>query len=293
MSERIFHAFQWKLTDLTKELSNIQKQNFTAIQISPIQPCKLNNPSDDWWKLYQVFDFTIGNCLGNKSDLINLCSEADKFNLKIIVDVVVNHTAGVDSGDIIPHQRVSKRLTSNPFFWKSFSQIHNWEDRNELVNKSIGLPSLRLDNYELQDIIIEFLNELIDCGVSGVRVDAGKHIATKNQGSDFFIRVFNNLKRQDLFNYAEVIFSSKEIIDEYSQYINVLTDSFGSDKNKLVTFVDSHDLCNEFHVTDKMSDEMIIDEYCKLTENFPNTIWYCRPFNNSWMNNKVKEANMR
>ena len=106
----------------------------------------------------------------------------------------------------------------------------------------MGLPGLRTDNYDLQDKIIDFLNKLIDCGADGFRFDAAKNIALPSENNcNFWIRVLGELKKKDLFNYAEVIFTPKNLIDEYCKYINVLTDSIGSDKSKLVTFVESHD----------------------------------------------------
>ena len=37
---RILHLFEWRLNDITKELSDIKNQGFNCIQISPIQPLK-------------------------------------------------------------------------------------------------------------------------------------------------------------------------------------------------------------------------------------------------------------
>ena len=120
--------------------------------------------------------------------------------------------AGKDNGELIPSVKVDNDIMSNPDFFKDNRNIINYEDRREVIDLCIGLPCLRLDNYQLQDIIIKFLNDLIDCGVNGFRFDAAKHIKLPLEGSDFWIRVLNKLKRKDLFNYAEVIFSPKEIL---------------------------------------------------------------------------------
>ena len=96
-----------------------------------------------------------------------------------------------------------------------------------------------------------------------------------------------------MFIYAEVIFESKELIDKYCQYVNVLTSSYGSDRNRMVTFIDSHDLMNEFKVTSRYTDDVIKREYDILCSNFPNTLFYVRPFNNCWESEEVKKANLR
>ena len=88
-------------------------------------------------------------------------------------------------------------------------------------------------------------------------------------------------------------FSPKNLIDEYCKYINVLTDSIGSDKSKLVTFVESHDsyLDDTIGYTRNMTDDMLTNEYRILCKNYPNTLFYARPFNNLWKSKEIKELN--
>ena len=59
----------------------------------------------------------------------------------------------------------------------------------------MGLPGLDLSNYDLQGIIIDYLNELIDCGVNGFRFDAAKSIALPYEGCVFWPRVIYLLKK--------------------------------------------------------------------------------------------------
>lgn len=92
----ILHAWNWSFDQIKKALPKIAEAGFTAVQTSPAQPNKDgDNVSDTsrWWKFYQPTDFTIGNKLGSKADLTELCEEADKYGIKIIVDVVANHLA--------------------------------------------------------------------------------------------------------------------------------------------------------------------------------------------------------
>lgn len=291
---RIIHMFMWNLKDITKEVEYIKGQGFEAIQIPVLQPNKFGSDIP-WWGQYQPIDFKIGNQFGTKQDLIDLCEKANKNGLKVIVDVVCNHVASVDSGEVIPHQFVSEKLQNNSNFWKVSDRIFNWNDRNEVITKSLGLPSLKLANLELQDIIIAFLNEMIDCGVRGFRFDAGKNISMPHEdGNTFWTRVLGSLNKKDeLFNYTEVIYCDKNIIDGYCRYINVLTDSFGSDKNKLVTFIDSHDLEHEFHVTSKYTNNDIIREYNVLCQNYPNTLFYVRSFNDCWKSREILDIHKR
>lgn len=290
---RILHLFNWKLQDITKEVKEIHEQGFDAVQIGPVQPTK---ECGYWWALYQPLGFEIGNKLGTKEDLEELTNEAHKYKVKVIVDVVCNHTAnkggGIDS--LTPSDEVAADLLENNYYWKEKRNINNWQNRWEVTNLCMGLPGLRTDNYDLQDKIIDFLNKLIDCGADGFRFDAAKNIALPSENNcNFWIRVLGELKKKDLFNYAEVIFTPKNLIDEYCKYINVLTDSIGSDKSKLVTFVESHDsyLDDTIGYTRNMTDDMLTNEYRILCKNYPNTLFYARPFNNLWKSKEIKEIN--
>lgn len=275
---RIIQCFNWNINDIN--CKEIAEKGFNAIQITPLQPTKDDN-SSNWWMCYQPIDFSIGNRFGSKHDLINLCNKAKIYNIKIIADVVLNHVASDDYGNIIPHSKVNNNLLK---YLKSSNRICDWSNRWEVINHSIGLPGLRLDNYELQDIIINFLNEYIECGIEGFRFDAAKNISLPEEDNNqFWNRVLNSLKNKELlFNYAEVIFSDKNLIDSYCKYINVLTNSFGSDKNKLIVFVESHDTYLEFGYTKHIPSDILIKEYKLLCKEFPNTLYYARPWDNTW-----------
>lgn len=286
MSERVIHCFNWNLKYVEEQLIMIKEQGFTAIQLSPMQDHKRGN---EWWKRYQPTNFKVGNDLGSKGDLIRLCNKANSLGLKIIVDVVGNNVAGLDNGEIYPHEDVKIPLE----YFKPFKKVEGWEDRQDYITNSIGIPCLNTRLHEVQELIFNYIDELISCGVKGVRMDASKHIALPSEGSDFWINFKNRFGNENMFNYGEVIFEKQNIIDEYIQYINVLTNMSYWDKNKIVTFAFSHDSDETFLYTKHMSDDMCIYEYRIICENFPNSVWYCRPFNNTWMDKRIKEANLK
>ena len=286
MSERVIHMYNWKTKDTKNKVQEIANQGFTAIQIPTVQPFK-NSYKDKWYWQYQPLSFEIGNEFGSKEELISLCNKAHEYGLKIIVDVILTHMAGDDYGNIIPHPNVDKKLVESDI-WKSFDRIYNWNDRYEVITKSHGMPTIQLAKPKAQEFALDFINRLRQCGVDGLRLDSGKSIALPEEGNDFLTKL-----PKDMFIYAEVIFESKELIDKYCQYVNVLTSSYGSDRNRMVTFIDSHDLQYEFKVTSHYTDDVIKREYDILCSNFPNTLFYVRPFNNCWESEEVKRANLR
>ena len=286
MSERVIHMYNWETKEIINRVQRIANQGFTAIQIPTVQPFK-NSYKDKWYWQYQPLSFDIGNEFGSKEELINLCNKAHEYGLKIIVDVILTHMAGDDYGNIIPHPNVDKKLVESDI-WKSFDRIYNWNDRYEVITKSHGMPTIQLAKPKAQEFALDFINRLRQCDIDGLRLDSGKSIALPEEGNDFLTKL-----PKDMFIYAEVIFESKELIDKYCQYVNVLTSSYGSDRNRMVTFIDSHDLQHEFKVTSHYTDDVIKREYDILCSNFPNTLFYVRPFDNCWESEEVKRANLR
>ena len=58
-----------------------------------------------------------------------------------------------------------------------------------------------------------------------------------------------------------------------------------------MTFPLSHDTDYEFGMTQGMSDDMIINEYCLLNENNKNTMLYLRPYSNYWKDHRIRNSN--
>jgi len=295
MSRQIgLHLLQWELKSIIPQLKRIQDCGYSFIQISPLQPCKYEGENTYWWQLFQPYSYKIGNKIGTKEDLINLCIEAKKYNIKIICDVVVNHVASLDTGELKPHEKVDQRLTSNPEFWREFKTIDNWDDRcGQVLRYCDGLPTLRLERYDIQNLIIKFLNELIDCGCEGLRFDSGKSIALPEENSNFWIRVMDNLNnKENLFNYSEVIFADSKLLDRYNKYINVITNAWSSNKAKMVTYVESHDSYNGIGWTKNMTDEMLIKEWDVLLQNREwSVLFYARPWSDLAFSDEIKRIN--
>lgn len=283
---RIIHLLNWNLLEIVNELDNIKKQGFDTIQINPMQPFK-ETEGFNWWASYQPLDFKIGNMFGTKETLTRLCEEARKRNINIVVDVVCNHLA--NNGDLeptVPNENIPSYLRDNKDFWKVHPKVGEFYTYLDAITNSIGLPGLNLKNKELQDIIFKYLEDLKECGVKGFRIDAAKHIGIPSYGVDFIKRLGEYCNNNNLFSYGEVLNCPKEILDEFAKYIYVLTENTAdmTDKNKMVTHVESHDTkLNSDGNTRNIPYSKIVDQYSELTKNFENTIFYVRdkykPFN--------------
>lgn len=296
---KMLHLFQWNIKDIINVLNEVKEQGFTSILITSVQPFKNENEIDKWYWVYQPLALKIGNRFGTKEDLKELCNKANEIGLKVYVDVIVTHFAS-SNNPMQLQEDVDKELSTNENFWKERKPIRDWEweDRWKVTNLCHGMPCTRTDNFDYQDLVINFLNELIECGVNGFRFDSGKSISLPEEdGNMFFDRVLDNLNHKDELDiFAEVIFVNKDLSDLYTKHINILTNSFVSDKTKAIVYVESHDsyLDKKIGVTRHMSSDMVVNEYEVLFKaGFVNTMFYARPFDDTWKSDRIREINKK
>ena len=216
----ILHCFNWKLNDIKAMLPEIAQAGFTSVQTSPLQP---HDASGQWYWLYQPTYFTAGNDLGSKEDLRALCTEADKYGIKIIVDVVANHLAG-------NHQNIDPELKNNSFYHNSGFNSDNtdWNNRWQVTHCDIGMPDLVSENSFVQQKVRNYIQELKGLGVDGLRFDAAKHIGVPSEGCDFWPNVLDS----EMYNYGEILDSpggdGAAVMKEYTKYMGVTDSQYGN-----------------------------------------------------------------
>lgn len=289
---RILQCLNWQLDSVAEVAPIIREQGFQAVQVGPLQPLK-EDGYEHWWMSYQPCALTIGNQYGSRDDFIRLCDILHNEGLLVFPDVVCTHVAGAVDGTLSPHEKVDHKLTENTKFWREAKFIDNWDDRFQVIHYCAGLPTFDLSNTELQDYVICFLNDLISCGADGFRFDSAKSIPTPSEGCNFFPRVLSNLNSNHLFNYGEVIFADESLISMYTDYLDVLTNTWSECKDNVVLFSESHDsFLGLGYTRDKSSREVTLD-YAHVVDNFPKTIYYARPFDDEWKSSAIKEIHQK
>ena len=216
----ILHCFNWTYNDIKAELPNIAAAGFTSVQTSPAQP-SVN--SGVWYWLYQPLGFYVGtNDLGTKDELRALCEEADKYGIKVIVDVVANHLAG-------NHSNIQNDLKDGQF-WHDYGLVTNWADRYQVTHGEIGMPDLNSEHGYLQQCVSNYINELKGLGVDGIRWDAAKHISLPSEGCNFWPAVTS----QGLYHYGEILVGPDDrptgnegLMKEYTNYMTVTDSAYG------------------------------------------------------------------
>ena len=196
------HCWNWSIANVKANLGLIANMGYSAVQLSPMQELKegtVNKPYDNWWAVYQPISFNMNksqsHCVGTKDELIDLCNEAHKYNIKVIMDVVFNHTANNGANQLCP--LVDPDFLNDPACWHDYSQnSSSYMDRYDVTQKCMaGLPDLNTANQKVQDKALALMKEYIDCGVDGFRFDAAKQIETPEDhysyASDFWPTVIN------------------------------------------------------------------------------------------------------
>ena len=285
---RILHLLEWRLCDIKYNLPRIKEQGFNAIQISPIQPCK---QGEEWWKLYQPTDFAIGNRLGSREDFINLCNEAKKYEVKIIVDVVLRHLAGRDDGSLFPHEDCNSKITSVRDYWldpieANYANCTRWQE----VNRCFGMPSLNYYNKELVDNYYRpFLTDVVTYA-DGIRLDQMKHYALPYENNLYFWGMMNDILKDRYIFAGECINLSKQLLDDYTVYALVITDRWNlpTDTRKAIVFHESHDTYLSFGYTRSCSDWDRLREYDNNLRDFEHVIFYARPWDLLPFSNEIR-----
>lgn len=212
----ILHCFDWTLADIQEEIPNIAKAGFTAVQTSPVH--ERAGKGSVWYDVYRPYDFKIGNGLGTEADLKALCTKAHEYGVKVIVDVVANHT---------DYSNVAARLLDLSLYHQLGHGI-DWHNRNDVTHGEIGMKDLDTNNPTVQAIIKQYIQDLKACGVDGIRWDAIKHIGLPSEGDSFM----KNVVDQEMYNYGEILDGTggndNVLFPEYQTYMSITDNGYGN-----------------------------------------------------------------
>ncbi len=242
----ILHAFNWSYNTIKENLPAIAAAGYSTVQTSPVQQPKDYTTSADvsgqWWKLYQPVSMQIAekSWLGTKTELTALCSEADKYGIKIICDIVSNHMGNEVETDA--NSLSSQVKTYQPDFYNNKSSYFHSYTADAADGSIQGVvqghvskaPDLNTGNTNVQNAVISLLKSCIDCGVDGFRFDAAKHIETPDDGSyasSFWPNITSSAQSyykqktgKDLYMYGEILNTcgTGRSYSSYTKYINII-----------------------------------------------------------------------
>ena len=162
---------------ITQKLDYLRDLGITAIWLMPIHP----SPS---YHGYDVLDYyEVNPEYGTLKDFKQLLKEAHNRDIRIIIDLVLNHTSS-EHPQFIEANIDSQSDYRDWYIWSETSEGKYWhKGKNGYYFGYFqgGMPDLNFRNsevtIEMENVVQFWLNEV---GVDGFRVDAAKHLIEEN-----------------------------------------------------------------------------------------------------------------
>ena len=254
-TETILHVWSWNFPTIAENMKTIADAGFTMLQTSPVNACFspeganikiLDEKEGNWYHYYQPTDWTIGNnILGTEEEMQVMLDSAKKYNIRVLVDVLPNHTAfDIDLVSDEFYAAVGGR--EKMFHTNGLKGIRDYSDRTQCTHQGVGgLPDVNTENPHFQKYYMEFVNKLIKMGVRGFRYDTAKHIGVHSDPIDVEAGVTENdfwdvatgrkevlgvslaIPYDSLFVYGEVLQGRGVPEAEYAGYFGQTASSYG------------------------------------------------------------------
>ncbi|WP_053372238.1 alpha-glucosidase [Paenibacillus sp. FJAT-27812] len=244
------------LRGVIEKLDYIQSLGVTMVWINPF------NESPDKDNGYDVSDYyTVMKKAGTMADFELLVKETHARGMKIMMDVVVNHTSDRHPWFLESRSSISSpkrdwyvwqdgKDGEPPTNWRSYFNPSSWE-LDETTNQyymhsfAIEQPDLNWANKEMRLEIYKMLRFWLDKGVDGLRLDALALLAkpqsftdvedprdirylTHNPGLHEYLQEMNHevFRHYDMMTVGEIAFATPELgalfVDEERQELNTL-----------------------------------------------------------------------
>ncbi|HEL0600906.1 TPA: alpha-glucosidase [Streptococcus equi subsp. zooepidemicus] len=165
------------LKGITGKLDYLQELGITAIWLSPVY----QSPMDD--NGYDISDYqAIADIFGDMADMDELLDEAKQRGIKIIMDLVVNHTSDEHAWFVEARENPDSPKRDY-YIWRdqpnnlmSIFSGSAWEYDEAAGQYYLHLfskkqPDLNWENAELRQSIYDMMNFWIDKGIGGFRMD--------------------------------------------------------------------------------------------------------------------------
>jgi len=191
------------------DLPRLKELGVDIIYLMPIHEIGIKNRKGTWGSPYAIKDYySISKDLGNKEDFLSLVNATHKMGMRIIMDMVFNHT----SPD-------SLMLEQHPEFYfykdgKLGNRVGDWSD----------IIDLDTNREDTQNYLVDVLKYWVSLGVDGFRFDVASMISL-----DFFKRARKELGK-------DIIFFAESIDYDFVDYLKSMGYSSTPDIDMFPTF---------------------------------------------------------
>jgi len=182
------HLFEWKWTDIAAECENyLGPAGFTGVQVSPPSEHALI-ATFPWYERYQTVSYSLAKSRsGTAAEFADMVQRCARVGVGIYVDAVINHTTagtstngGGSNGTQYTKYEYPNLYTATDFHQPTCAIMDaDYVGSADNVRRCelVGLADLNTGSPTVQAKIAGYLNALVDLGVAGFRIDAGKHMA--------------------------------------------------------------------------------------------------------------------
>ncbi|MFL0266593.1 alpha-amylase family glycosyl hydrolase [Candidatus Clostridium radicumherbarum] len=235
---------------VTQKLDYLSKDlGVTGIWLMPIN----DSPS---YHGYDVSNYySINKDYGTLEDFKELIKEAHKRNIKVIMDLVINHTS-IDNAWFKEAANDKNSKYRNYYIWADKNtdvtegspiSPQPWTPMGEDYYYALfwsGMPDLNYDNKDVREEMKKVAKYYLDLGIDGFRLDAAMHIYEDNNKNVQWWKEFNDYvksQNKDAVLVGEVWDKTAVI----SQYMQSLDSAFNfPEADAVMNMVNSGDVGN-------------------------------------------------
>ena len=262
-----YHGGDWK--GLTDKLDYIANLGVTAIWISPVseqEPVSKDGNEGSYHGFFTKNYATPNQHFGSKAELQELIDTAHGKGLKMILDVVPNHTAdylnAYSASYVNDNYQPSAPLNNASYYHHAGDCLFDGsESQTQIENCDLGgLDDLDQSNPAVSDFLIDTYKDWIEMGFDGIRVDAARSVPKP------WLQYFE--EQMGVPSFGEVFVGDIDYVSEYQNYewgvldfpyfftvreafsadtdMHKISELFAQDTkyvnpNRLETFIDNHD----------------------------------------------------
>ncbi|KAJ4444269.1 hypothetical protein ANN_06061 [Periplaneta americana] len=217
----IVHLFEWKFDDIAAECERfLAPHGYAGVQVSPVHENLLVlSPNRPWWERYQLISYNITSRSGDEAQFRSMVRRCNDVKVRIYVDVVLNHmsgnhpnASGVAGSIAYPVNLSYPAIPYGPQDFHTPCGINNYNDPGNVRNCELaGLHDLKQGTDYVREKLVQLLDELVDAGVAGFRIDAAKHMWPSDL--EYVYNQVNNLNTEHGFANDSRPFFYQEVID--------------------------------------------------------------------------------
>ncbi|HET7144120.1 MAG TPA: alpha-amylase family glycosyl hydrolase, partial [Anaerolineales bacterium] len=227
------------LRGLTKKLDYLQTLGVDCIWIMPIYPSPLKDDG------YDIADYySVDKTFGSLDDLKELIHAAHSRNIRIVMDLVLNHTS--DEHPWFQASRADRNSAYRDYYvWSDTDQKYrdariifldtepsNWT-RDEKTKQYYwhrfyaSQPDLNFDNPKVQEEMINVARFWLELGIDGFRADAVPYLIER-EGTNCENLPETHIFLKKLRSFMDAHYPSRILLCEANQYPEDVRPYFGN-----------------------------------------------------------------